>query len=499
MFLTKPSFLFFLAVVFYLIVSVKSNGYHQEDEHFQIIEFANYKLGLVERDLLAWEYNAKIRPGLQPLMCFFIFKALNVLGIVDGYDLSLFLRVITALVSIFAIRYFIRAFLPLIDIRFHLWFILFSYFLWFSPYINVRFSSETWSGICILIALALQQNGIKYRRLENYMLVAILLGFSILFRYQSGLFVFGVFLWYLLTAKIGIKRTFFFSLIIILILGIGVLADMWLYGIFTLSIYNYFYVNLVQNVASDFGVSPWYSYFLWIFVSPGPLGQLIFYSLILFIYLYSKNVITWGIIPFLIIHSFIPHKELRFLFPLVNLTPLIFFLVYQKLDQQCSHFLAQRKWPNVFKIFAIVVICISNLAGLICVSSTGAGKSQIAVAEFMYRNYDMSKAHVVFLNDVNPYIDFKFLKNTFYNSDSISRTNIYSSDLDKTLRKIHRIDNVNLLIIFDHDSNNLSLKNLIAMKRISLVYQNIPDRIRSIYKLYNPQLNQNCIKVFLIN
>jgi len=39
-----PLLLLFIAV-FYAFTAIKSTGFHQPDEHFQIVEFANYKLG----------------------------------------------------------------------------------------------------------------------------------------------------------------------------------------------------------------------------------------------------------------------------------------------------------------------------------------------------------------------------------------------------------------------------------------------------------------------
>ncbi len=40
-----------------LITALFSVGYHQFDEHFQILEFASEKLGLIEAEHLPWEYH----------------------------------------------------------------------------------------------------------------------------------------------------------------------------------------------------------------------------------------------------------------------------------------------------------------------------------------------------------------------------------------------------------------------------------------------------------
>ena len=44
-----------------------NRGFLSYDEHFQILEFAWYKLGRAPAETLAWEFREQMRPGLQPL------------------------------------------------------------------------------------------------------------------------------------------------------------------------------------------------------------------------------------------------------------------------------------------------------------------------------------------------------------------------------------------------------------------------------------------------
>lgn len=46
---TPYIFLITLALIVFITVAYNSSGYHHEDEHYQLIEFANYKLGLLEK------------------------------------------------------------------------------------------------------------------------------------------------------------------------------------------------------------------------------------------------------------------------------------------------------------------------------------------------------------------------------------------------------------------------------------------------------------------
>ena len=60
--------LFFL-ILGHAIASYTSYGFHHPDEHFQILEWSNYFVGLVpDPSRLAWEYAAHIRPWFQPLL-----------------------------------------------------------------------------------------------------------------------------------------------------------------------------------------------------------------------------------------------------------------------------------------------------------------------------------------------------------------------------------------------------------------------------------------------
>ncbi|MDR3355642.1 MAG: hypothetical protein LBO04_00430 [Spirochaetaceae bacterium] len=52
-------------------------------EYFQAIEFANYKLGSTDKSELAWEFNARMRPWLQPSIYYVLIKTFKFLGVND--------------------------------------------------------------------------------------------------------------------------------------------------------------------------------------------------------------------------------------------------------------------------------------------------------------------------------------------------------------------------------------------------------------------------------
>ena len=55
-----------------LVTAWFSVTFYFPDEHYQVLEFVSYKLGVTRAGDLPWEYSARIRPWLQPLLYFLI-------------------------------------------------------------------------------------------------------------------------------------------------------------------------------------------------------------------------------------------------------------------------------------------------------------------------------------------------------------------------------------------------------------------------------------------
>ncbi len=486
-----------LVVIFYLFMAYKSSGYIQEDEHFQIIEFANYKLGLVSVNKLAWEFNAQIRPGLQPLICYLIFKVCHALGIDDGYNLAFILRALTGLFSSYVLYVFVLTYKKYVSAQLKNTFIAASFLLWFLPYINIRFSSENLSGLMLMSSLVLLDQSNYCEKRNKTVFMGIVLGLAILFRYQSLLFVAGLFLWLLLVRKRSIINILRLSFGILTVLIIGVLIDFWLYGAWGFTLFNYFDANIIKGIASNFGTSPFYQYFLYILQALGIFGLLILVSFCLICYYYSKNIIVWVCIPFLLVHSLIPHKELRFLFTLANLCPLILILGFQKASLLISKASGNTKLKMGSIIFALLSIV--NIFGLVAVSSTGAGNGRVVVAEYIHRHYDQKKLKITLIGKVYPFIDWQGIQNTFYSSVGFKQNhavNIWQEDLvynDVSRNRRH--------IYIIKAKEIAGPKELEYLKSIGLrkVYQSIPDFTFFLYGFYNKDLKDRQTYVFEAN
>lgn len=482
--------------VFYIYCAYKSCGYLQEDEHYQIIEFANYKLGTVPAHKLAWEFAAKIRSGLQPLISYLIISGLKLIGINDGYDITFIHRAITGLFSVYLIHKFISAYKKYIVSALKEVYLITSFLLWFLPYINIRFSSENLSGLMLICALTFLEKSNLCRRNAATIFTGGVLGLAALFRYQSFICIAGIFFWLLFVKKVKLGKVMLLLVGIVSILLLGIFIDFWLYGTWTLTAVNYFYMNIVKGVASNFGTEPFYQYLIYILEAPGLLGILILISFILLTIYYPKNLIVWVCYPFLLVHTIIPHKELRFLFPLVNLCPLILIIGLQK-GVSLFHKRPRPTFKLTQLIFLILMFVILNLPGLYAISSTSGSAGKFSVAEYIDRHYDPKRLGITIVGNASPFIDWGVIQNSYYSS---------------TGYRINRLVNIWQQEKMNGQNSSNNFKHILIIKASEIAgpkefahleslgwkkkYQCIPNLTFFLYAYYDPDLRSQQTYIF---
>lgn len=410
------------ACLVYVLTAYFSSGYYHADEQYQIIEFAGHVLGTHTPSDLAWEFAFRLRPSLQPLMAAGVIKACSLAGLYDVYWVAFILRLVSALFALFVIHRFIRATLHLVMPRNHTLYALLSYLLWFLPFINVRFASETWSALLFMLALSfLLAPGSR----KHFLTIGICLGFSFVFRFQSAFMSAGLLLWMLF-----IQRTRWRDLLLtaaggLLIVAFGMLCDYGFYGEFTCSFWNYFRVNILENGASDFGVSPW-TYYMQVVLRMGlPLCGMFMLAALLTILLRKPSfVLLWVILPFSILHSYIPHKEERFLFPLAILFPLLMIVALQEWQQMALSLRPrlQRITNGTAKVLLALLLLV-NFTGMAAMMVKPAGLGRMAVTEYIYRRYPGPGLHLVYCSWSNPYNPWT-LETRFYHNSHIHTTEI---------------------------------------------------------------------------
>jgi phosphatidylinositol glycan class B len=349
---------YIIAFIFFVFTAFMSAGFFHEDEHFQLVEYANFKMGNIPAEELPWEYEEQMRPTFQVAIVYSVFSALQSLHLLDPFNAATILRLIAAMLSFIALYSFFQKYKSELSNQSSVkWFLWLSFFLWYVPFISVRFSSESFATSFMLLAIS-NYSVSTNKRSVKFLLVGIFMGLSFICRYQMGFMVFGMGLWMLFIKKekfriIGLVLAGF-----LISMAIGLISDHWFYGKWVLSAYNYFYQNLIENKAAGFGTSPVWFYALNtpLFVFP-VFGIIIIPCLVIFFIKYPKHIFTWLLIPFIVIHHLIGHKEMRFLFPIAPFIPFVIVIVLEKFSKlKRIRFL---KYPFVVLniLFLIIMSC----------------------------------------------------------------------------------------------------------------------------------------------
>ena len=355
-----------LTFILHVIAAVKSSGFYHADEHFQIIEFMNYKLGRSPAIDLPLEYGQLMRPWLMSA----IFAGLTViwraLGVDSPFDWALGYRLCCAgvgFLSTVGLTLNCYRWFPAKSgrrIQWRTYAVLALTLIWYLPALHARHSSENVSGSVFFIALGflalylplkaprtttcmtrettldndLNNDGRQIDRLPAVLActVGVLFGLAFEFRYQTGFMILGALFWLVLIARISLRSFLLILTTAFIPFVLGTLADRWGYGQWTFAPWNYVKYNLVQNHVSDSDVSPWWDYFRRALTeSWPPLGLLLLLSFPIAWLRSPKHILTWSMVPLFLTHEIIGHKELRFLFPLIHAGPVLLIMSIQGL------------------------------------------------------------------------------------------------------------------------------------------------------------------------
>ena len=320
------------ALLLHVIAAFFSAGWYHTDEHFQILEFLNYKLGLTPITALPIEFSQKIRPWFQSTLYLVILKPLIAVGDVNPLHWVFIIRLFSALVGWFSLcglallarRWIVNPKLQRVAI-------LLCGTLYFLPAFHARHSSENLSGSVFYIGFALLflgesalVNAKSFQKLLCAFGLGLLFGASFEIRYQVGFLVAGVYMYWLFSRKheFAFLATMFSGTIVMI--GLVTVLDHWGYGTWTFAPWNYFHYNLILNHVSDVDTHPAWDFFRSSFTETfPPLGTLLLSAAVLSWISKPLHPLTWGTFPLFLVHTIIGHKELRFLFPIAHAAPLL--------------------------------------------------------------------------------------------------------------------------------------------------------------------------------
>ncbi len=467
-------FIVLFALLWYSATAFFSIGYFHPDEHYQIIEFSQ----VIDREIdvasLPWEFRDKIRPSVQPTLCNLIFKACDTIYIDSHYTKTFVLRLLTGIFAVFVISFFFEASKNLVKEQYRTWYLIISYFLWFLPFLNVRFSSETWAGLFLLLSVSL----VLQRRtsLISFLLIGIILGLVFEFRFQAGIASAGLILWLIWVQKEHLKH--------ILMIGIGglmaimacTLLDFWFYDAWVFTPLQY--MMAFANEAAKFDESPWFEYFKYILgYSFWPFGVLILASYLVLIFRNPKSLFIWISLPFLLVHSCIGHKELRFLFPLINFIPIVCFLAFQ----EAKEFKPNKSFTSILKVSGYLLLFINGIA-IVVASLKPADIGRMSITKQIFDLKPTKPINLIAFEGSNPFDPYNFLVANFYMVQDISFRNLNQlNDLDSTW-----IDNEKqtFLVLKTKDAIKDETQKLLNHLRFKKLGQSVPEPFMPLLKLY---------------
>jgi phosphatidylinositol glycan class B len=301
--------LFWLGLLVFGLSAYFSSGYFHPDEHFQVLEFAYARLGLRATAGMPWEYGVQARPAGLPMLSIFFFRRFG-----DPFWAAASLRFLTGMVS-FGLYYGLSRTI----FQERAWsnrVILCCIFLWFFPFLSVRFSAEQWSAITFLggLFIFLTRAGQDSSRL----VVGFLWGLSFMIRYQTGFGFLGIGLWLLAIDRgswqVWIRLAVGFALGV----WVGLWVDSLYYGRWVPTPWNYFREQVLMAKAAGFGKMPVYFFGTapWVDLVP-PVSLVLLVGFIRGCLLHRRQLLVWYVGFFILGHSIMAHKEMRFMIPVM--------------------------------------------------------------------------------------------------------------------------------------------------------------------------------------
>lgn len=372
-----------IPLILYLATAWFSEGFHHYDEHFHLLEFAAFKTGKTPVGALPWEFHEKIRPWFQPYVALNTIRALSTLGIDSPFVAALVLRLLSACLAWLAMLQLFRCCEG--------WFqdenlrrraIAIGCWLWYLPYLAVRFSSEGWSASLFLLGFTTLVLAVHRTTLSpmRFALAGLALGLSFECRFQSAILILGALAWFV---KWGKPR----AMVLVLLgsgacfaFGLGRVFDCLGYDEWAFTPWNYFRVNLLEGKMAQLGTSPWWKYVTdFLVMGIPPLSLVLLFGLLAAWIRKPRLSLTWVTLPFVLVHLLLSHKELRFLFPIAVLVPFAGLLALQSMPKA-------RAWIETRGGKSVWIFLVSLNALALVGRSVFPPRQEIDLLRAIYRN-----------------------------------------------------------------------------------------------------------------
>lgn len=366
---SKHKWVLFFGFIVQLITAYTALGFFHPDQHFQIIEFSSKQLGLPNATNYIWELNSQIRSTLQVYLFSGFVLLCKSIGITNAFTQLTILRLVFgSLLWLFcnkAAIHFLREnkqqlFLALLVLNLS----------WFLPYSRTLFNSEMLGALLFFLAIYCfdkwNSTSNTYIKILPLVVVGLVFGLSFYARFQMafGLAGFGLFL--LLNKHFKAILPIALGFVVGCVLNTGL--DFLFYHKWVCTPWLYYKANIIKGVAKSFGEAG-IDYYLWVLLvitTIAPLSIILLWRYIRNSLSFFKHPLVLALLIFIIGHSLVGHKEERFMFPIVNILPIVIGLNLKPLQRINSHSKAWLKysfkgivWFSVGLNFLLLLLFIS--------------------------------------------------------------------------------------------------------------------------------------------
>lgn len=473
----------FISLSFHLLAAYFSVGFYKPDEHFQILEFLNYKISGIDSEGLPHEFAKEMRAWIQPGFYYVIAKCLTFLGIKNPFTWAFVFRLVSSIIGWISLALFgLCFFIWFPNSRVRNWALFLLTYLWWIPYLHARTSSENLTTSFFFFALAIitlythaPANGNNAER-ETEIPTGILAftgfccGLAFEFRYSTGLMVLGLMMWLLLIKKISLQSICFIGFSLCCAVLLGIFVDRWGYGHWSFPPMNYFAYNIIESPFTDSDKSPWW-YYLYSIGKNGlpPLSIIIVFTTLIAWIRHPKHILTWSTILFFVIHSIIGHKEDRFLYPMTYAAVAFVFLSIPNswFKKGTVDKYLKKKWVCWFiKITVSLNICLLIIASLV------PSRTEVNLHKRLYR-ISQDRLEIYSIKQ-DPYI-FHNNKFRFYAPREVIFHKVSDS---KSLEQELNIQSEP--IVFLHYSNWLKGEMKFLENRCQVLYRSFPEWVNKL-------------------
>ncbi len=412
----------------YLSAAFFSQGFLDTAEHFMVLETANYKLGLTPKEALPDSVALKSQSWLLPAVVVALAKVTSVIIDFDPFCIATTLRILAALLAIFAALTLMRAADGWFDESPLKKVVLFGLSLiWFLPLLSARFSAEGVSRSLFLLAylpliISVQQDRCLSRWTAFASGVLIALAFEA--HYWSLFLIIPASVWFLCFGRNRISTHAWLKAGSVVGLLLVALLNRWGYGHWAFPAAPYFYQHLfLVRVAGE--TAPWWNYFIWLITESPPVWglTLIFGSLWAWTQK-PKLSLTWITAFYFLSLLFYSPRALVDLSPLACFAWIPILLAMQKLVETR---------PTLFQAqalrFLYTILLVTNLFAL-GYATVSPAQSEIPLFRSVW-NYGVNRLYSL---EQDPYAFHG--KNSFFyrRADLKVFTGVSQFDIDKKIQ-----------------------------------------------------------------